>query len=211
MLLNEYTDKLVKVTFEVELNLPKWKKKYDYKELVTFLDQVEYLHEAALKIAYNELPKNSFRRRNLINENLVIDSFNLDDSLKFSISFFIDFDGLFPYYFALKAMIGVCKKYGKNTDELLKTLKRILLCIQQFIENSPSIKRRIGPKIKALIIDLQDNIYLKNLETLLNDPGFKRIYNSFCKTAITIKNIVSIFEFFEEKVSDKLIEDYNDL
>ena len=201
MLSKEHTENLIKVTFEIDLNPSKGKEKFDYKELVTFLDQVEHIHEAALRIAYSES-----KSRNLKNKKLVIDNLKLDNSLRFSISFFIDFDSLFPYYFALKAIIGVCEKYGKNTGELLKTLKRILLCFQKHIKNSPFIMRRLGAKIKAMIEDLHENIYLKKIEDILEDKKFKRIYNSFCKTAITIKNIVSVFEFLEKVKKDTLID-----
>lgn len=201
MLSKEHTENLIKVTFEIDLNPSKGKEKFDYKDLVTFLDQVEHIHEAALRIAYSES-----KSRNLKNKKLVIDNLKLDNSLRFSISFFIDFDSLFPYYFALKAIIGVCEKYGENTGELLKTLKRILLYFQEYIKNSPFIMRRLGAKIKAMIEDLHENIYLKKIEFILGDKEFKRIYNSFCKTAITIKNIVSVFEFLEKVKEDTLID-----
>jgi hypothetical protein len=201
MLSKEHTENLIKVTFEIDLNPSKGKEKFDYKDLVTFLDQVEHIHEAALRIAYSES-----KSRNLKNKKLVIDNLKLDNSLRFSISFFIDFDSLFPYYFALKAIIGVCEKYGENTGELLKTLKRILLYFQEYIKNSPFIMRRLGAKIKAMIEDLHENIYLKKIEDILGDKEFKRIYNSFCKTAITIKNIVSVFEFLEKVKEDTLID-----
>jgi hypothetical protein len=201
MLSQEYTENLIKVTFEINLDSPKGKEKFDYKELVTFLDQIQHIHEVALRVAYNES-----KSKNLNNEKLVIDSFKLDNSLRFSISFFIDFDSFFPYYFAIKAMIGVCEKYGKNTDDLLKTLKRILLCFQEYIKNSPTILRRLGPKIRDLINNLNENIYLKELEELINNQGFKRIYNSFCKSAISIKNIISYFEFLGKVNKDVLID-----
>ena len=201
MLSKEHTENLIKVTFEIDLNTPKGKEKFDYKELVTFLDQVEHIHEAALRIAYSES-----KSRNLENKKLVIDNLKLDNSLRFSISFFIDFDSLFPYYFALKAIIGVCEKYGKNTGELLKTLKRILLCFQEYIKNNPTILRRLGPKISDMINNLHENIYLKELEELLNNQRFKTIYNSFCKSAISIKNIISFFEFLG-KVNEVVLID----
>jgi len=201
MLSQEYTENLIKVTFEIDLDSPKGKEKFDYKELVTFLDQIQHIHEVALRVAYNES-----KSKNLNNEKLFIDSFKLDNSLRFSISFFIDFDSFFPYYFAIKAMIGVCEKYGKNTDDLLKTLKRILLCFQEYIKNSPTILRRLGPKIRDLINNLHENIYLKELEELINNQGFKRIYNSFCKSAISIKNIISYFEFLGKVNKDVLID-----
>jgi len=201
MLSQEYTENLIKVTFEIDLDSPKGKEKFDYKELVTFLDQIQHIHEVALRVAYNES-----KSKNLNNEKLFIDSFKLDNSLRFSISFFIDFDSFFPYYFAIKAMIGVCEKYGKNTDDLLKTLKRILLCFQEYIKNSPTILRRLGPKIRDLINNLNENIYLKELEELINNQGFKRIYNSFCKSAISIKNIISYFEFLGKVNKDVLID-----
>ncbi len=201
MLSKEHTENLIKVTFEIDLNTPKGKEKFDYKELVTFLDQVEHIHEAALRIAYSES-----KSRNLENKKLVIDNLKLDNSLRFSISFFIDFDSLFPYYFALKAIIGVCEKYGKNTGDLIKTLKKILLCFQEYIKNSPSILRRLGPKTIALIQDLHENIYLKDLEALLNNQTFKRLYYSFCKSAISIKNIISFFEFLG-KVNEVVLID----
>ena len=201
MLSQEYTENLIKVTFEIDLDSPKGKEKFDFKELVTFLDQIQHIHEVASRVAYNES-----KSKNLNNEKLVIDSFKLDNSLRFSISFFIDFDSFFPYYFAIKAMIGVCEKYGKNNDDLIKTLKRILLCFQEHIKNSQTILRRLGPKIRDLINNLHENIYLKELEELINNQGFKRIYNSFCKSAISIKNIISYFEFLGKVNKDVLID-----
>ncbi len=197
---------LVKVTYNFELNPPIEKNKIDYKELVNFLDQLDHLHEKAIQFTFNEISDNFISHKYPGNKNLKFEKVKFDNSFKFSISFFIDIDSLFPYYFAIKTMIGFCEKYGDNTKNLQKTLDRILLCIQKFLTNNIAIRRRIGSKTIILIEDLENNIYVKDLKILLDNPNFKNLYDFFCKSAITIKKTTSEFEFLNQIFEDILID-----
>lgn len=70
MLLNQ-KEEMVKITFQVELLPPKKEPMFDYKELVTFLDNIEHIHENAIKFCYYENIVNS------VDERLFLERFSL--------------------------------------------------------------------------------------------------------------------------------------
>jgi hypothetical protein len=57
-----------------------------------------------------------------------------------------------------------------------------------------------------LIFNHEQSDYFGEIEKLLNNPQFKRLYESFCKTALTFKKITALFEFLDMNESDILIE-----
>jgi hypothetical protein len=202
-------ENLVKITFTFEIIPPKEKGQFDFKELVTFLDQIEHIHENALRFAYKDISNKKVENKLLDFHRLKFEKVNLDKLYRFSVSFNLDLDLLFPYYLVIKTIISLCEKYGKNLENLMETFKRILLCIQNLIRKNKDILRRIGPKTIGLIDDLQSDIHIKEIEELLTKPRFSKVYDFFCKTAITFKSIISFFEFMDQTHED-IILDNND-
>ena len=209
MLLNESADNLVKVTFEFALNPPKGKEKYDYKDLVNFLDQIEQIHENAIKFCYDENTRNSADERLFLEQfSLKLDNVFLKNNLNISISFDIHIDTVIPYYFALKILLNICEKYGSNTKHLRKTIEEFLMCLRDYLNKNKFLIKRIGPKTMDLIFNHEKSDYLREFEKLLNDRQFKRLYNSICKSALSFRKITANFKFYDKTKEDTLIENY---
>jgi hypothetical protein len=206
MLLNQKAE-FVKVTFEIELFPPKIEGKFNYKELVTFLDNIEHIHEYAIMFSLGDNNFNESKKRKLLEPySLSLEDVFLKDKLTISLSFNIHIESVFPYYFALKILLNICEKYGSSIDKLHESIENLLLCLQNYIENNTFLKRRIGQKTLDLIFNHEKSDYFGEIEKLLNNQEFKRLYNSFCKTALTFKKITAFFEFLDITEKDTLLE-----
>jgi hypothetical protein len=206
MLLNQ-KEELVKVTFEIELFPPKIEGKFDYKELVTLLDSIEHIHEYAIMFSLGDNNFNESKERKLLEPySLSLEDVFLKDKLTISLSFIIHIESVFPYYFALKILLNVCEKYGSNIDKLHESIENLLLCLQNYIKNNNFLRRTIGLKTLDLIFNHEKSDYFGEIEKLLSNPQFKRLYNSFCKTALTFKKITVLFEFLDKIEKDTLLE-----
>jgi|688.fasta_scaffold204902_2 hypothetical protein len=206
MLLNQEAE-FVKVTFEIELFPPVKEGKFDFKELVSFLDSTEHIHEHAIMFSLGNNNFNESKERKLLEPySFCLEDVFLKENLSITLSFNIHIDSIFPYYFALKILLKVCETYGSNIDKLHESIENLLLCLQNFLKDKIFLRRRIGPKTMDLIFNHEQSDYFGEIEKLLNNPQFKRLYESFCKTALTFKKITALFEFLDMNESDILIE-----
>jgi hypothetical protein len=206
MLVNQ-NEEYVKIIFEIQLFPPVKEGKFDYKELVTFLDSIEHIHEHAIMFSLGDNNFNESKERRILEPySLSLEDVFLKDKLTISLSFNIHIESVFPYYFALKILLNICEKYGSNIDKLYESIENLLLCLQNFLKDKIFLRRRIGPKTMDLIFNHEKSDYFGEIEKLLNNPQFKRLYNSFCKTALTFKKITALFEFLDITEKDTLIE-----
>jgi hypothetical protein len=137
---------------------------------------------------------------------LKIESAILKTDFNISISFNIPLDSVFPYYFALKMLLKICERYGSNTQNLNQTIEKLLLCFRSYIQSKNFLVRRIGPKTIELISNQKTSSHIRDFQKLLENPNFKKLYNSFCTTAITIKKITTFFKFYDQTDVDTLFD-----
>jgi hypothetical protein len=136
----------------------------------------------------------------MVSHKLNIEQITQNSPLKLLISFTIDVDYVVPYIAILKIFFKLCKKYGAKTDHLENTLNSI--------RNS-----LLNTLIKYNILDInwnneinEDSFYSKFMR-LMDDEKFRKAYNSFCKTGITITDFLSITKYLSsDGIKDNILE-----
>lgn len=186
-------DKKAKVQFEIELTSVEKDGNFDFQELTEFLQQLNYIHNRAIRLTQQEYQGREFDEADILDyHKLNIEQITKNSPLKLLISFTIDVDYLVPYISILKIFFKLCKKYGATTNHLENTLNSIRNTLFSALMKYNVLKISSNNEIN------EDSFYSK-LMRLMDDEKFRKAYNSFCKTGITISKFISITTYFENE------------
>ena len=179
-------DKKAKVQFEIELVSEEKDGNFDFQELTEFLQQLNYVHNRAIRLTQQEYQGRLFEEADILDyHKLNIEQITQNSPLKLLISFTIDVDYLVPYIATLKIFFKLCKKYGATTNHLENTLNSIRNTLLSTLRKYNVLNISSNSEIN------EDSFYSK-LMRLMDEEKFRKSYNSFCKTGITISKFISI-------------------
>lgn len=202
LLLLLFGDQQAKIKFEIELSSSDKDGDFDYEELMDFLSQIQYVHNRTIRLTQKEYEGREFEETDILDyHKLRVEKISQNSPLKLIISFTLDYDYVIPYLTAIKIFFKLCKKYGATAVQLENTATSIRnTLLRNFIKYDFLNLKNID-KIK------EDSFYYKFMR-LMDDEKFRKAYNSFCKTGITITKFLSITEhFFGSKViQDDILE-----
>lgn len=199
-----YEEQTSKIKFELTFQ-KKEGENVSLSELNDFLKIIENLHKKILLvtqpeyqksgegftssdislISYHELNVIKFCRRN-----------PFDLTLEFNLATF----GIGPYFAIWKILINICKRYGKDTKDLNKTISDCLFFFEKLFNELKN--ERIDNQISSVLgIPLSfENLESftkelnENLRKILTNKTTIYIYNKFCSSAIFITDCVAIIE-----------------
>lgn len=182
------------------------------RQFTDFLDSINTIHQYILLLTQPEYKKDLSAIENIENitflsyHQLEIEKIRRENPFFLTLSLRIAADGIINYWTYWEILISICKRYGKSTDELAKTIEIVLMGLSKI---SGSIKQLIlNSKLREILGDNLEEDYLgnmineieKSIIKLLKNPKFSKIYNSFCTTSIVITEAISYFNF--DKVED---------
>jgi hypothetical protein len=177
------------------------------EELNEFLDAISKLHEYAI---LNTQPEYFENHKPSIHNSKVLEYHKLEvtqicrkNPFDVELTFYIIKEGLITYWPMIKALLFLCRRYGKNSNQLSGTIEYLRNQFERFFDllmiNSTLSKLLVFLKI----YDDKEKLFEKlssNLSRLMSDPKFREYYDKFCSTSIIITNLVSIVEDLNEKM-----------
>lgn len=176
-------------------------------ELNEFLDSVSKLHEYVI---LNTQPEYMESNRQTLHNSKVFDHHKLQvtqicrkNPFDIELTFYIIKEGLITYWPMIKALLFLCKRYGKNTNHLSGTIEHMRMQLERLFDRLMlnSVLSRLSGFLK--IYDNKEKLFEKlssNLLRLMSDKKFRECYDKFCSTSITIISLVSNVEELDEKI-----------
>jgi hypothetical protein len=182
-----------KIQFEIELKSADFDDNFDFEELTEFLNQIHYIHNRSIRLTQKEYEGREFEVTDILDyHKLRIEKISQNSPLKLILSFTLDYDYVVPYLAALKIFFKLCKKYGATTDQLENSVNSLRNTLFKTFNNHKKLNTKSVEQIN------KDSFYSKFMR-LMDDEKFRKAYNSFCKTGITITKFISITEYFENE------------
>jgi hypothetical protein len=178
------------------------------EELTEFLDAVSKIHEYAI---LNTQPEYAdIKTSIMMNTSKVLDYHKLEvkqicrkNPFDIELSFYLVQEGLITYWPFIKALMEICKRYGKNINSLQETLQNIHnlfdLLYSKYHRNL--ILSLLSRSLKYL--DDKTELFEKinqKFTLLITNKMFRKYYEKFCSTSITVTNLVSLVEDLNEKL-----------
>ena len=194
-------DNRAKIQFEIELSSTEKDGNFDFEELTEFLNQIHYIHNRTIRLTQKEYEGREFEEADILDyHKLRVEKINQNSPLKLFISFTLDYDYAVPYLAALKIFFKLCKKYGATTNQLEKTVSSIRNTLFLALGKYDILNLKHIDKIN------NDSFYSKFM-SLMDDEKFRKAYNSFCKTGITITDFLSITKYLSsDGIKDNILE-----
>jgi hypothetical protein len=190
------------IQFEIELSSSDKDGNFDFEELTKFLSQIHYIHNRTIRLTQKEYEGREFEEADILDyHKLRIENISQNSPLKLVISFALDYDYVIPYLTALKIFFKLCKKYGATTVQLENTVTSIRNTLFATLRKFEVLNTKNIDKVK-------DDLFYSKFMHLMDDEKFRKAYNSFCKTGITITKFLSITEHFfgSEVIQDDILE-----
>ena len=178
------------------------------EELTEFLDAVSKIHEYVILQTQPEYA--DIRTPIIINASKVLDYHKLEvkhlcrkNPFDIELTFYLVQEGLITYWPFIKALMEICKRYGKNVNSLEETLQ----IIRAFFDELYAKYHRnllLSLLSKSLrYLDNKTELFEKisrKFTLLMANQIFRKYYDKFCSTSITITNLVSLVEDLNEKI-----------
>ena len=121
------------------------------------------------------------------------------------------------HFWALwKVLIKICKKYGKTTKDLQVTLETLIYFLEDIYIELKSENRinKINRLKNQEIINVAKNEIFNKLHThvynFLKNKKAQDLYNSFCKSSITMTEIISSSESLKKRIDFLLNDEINE-
>jgi hypothetical protein len=192
----------IKMSFEA----PKGKNP-SLEELNSFLDALSNLHEYAI---LSTQPEYMDVKGPILTARKVLDYHKLEvkqicrkNPFDLELTFYIIQEGLITYWPFIKALIRMCKRYGRTANNLEETLSEIKRLFDELYSKYYRIAF-ISSIIRVLkIFDERTQLFEKlmsNLKHLMSDRKFREYYDLFCSSAIAITSIISFVDEFDESL-----------
>jgi hypothetical protein len=199
-------EKQVKVTLFIQLkNLEG--ADYDFQQFINFLDGIELVHLKSLALSQSNHNLQTVKISNRKNyPKLRLEKIEMNSPLSLVLSFTINLDDLFPYLFFVKAFFRLCKRYGRDIQNLEETIDGILKWLLKILKKSTVIRRRISPETIGFMAGKDIGKLRDLIQLILKDPSFRRTYNFFCKSGITFTEFVSVIEILDEEFRIDLLD-----
>jgi hypothetical protein len=130
---------------------------------------------------------------------LEIEQIRRENPFFLTLSFRLVAGGVNSYWALWKILIDICKRYGKDSKDLVKTIQK---AFQNLEHISPRFKQlRIDNNIDGVIGSDNKNEYndlidkMKNkVLTALKNPDFIKYYDFLCLNSIMITDFISMFD-----------------
>ncbi len=176
-------------------------------ELNEFLDAVSKIHEYVIlntQPEYFENHKPSIHNSNVFDyHKLKVTQICRKNPFDLELTFYIIQEGLITYWPMIKALLFLCRRYGRNANQLSGTIEYLRNRFERFFDRFMlgSVLSKILSFLK--IYDDKERLFEKlssNLSRLMSDPKFREFYDKFCSTSITITNLISLVEDLNEKL-----------
>jgi|GEM_PF-3969248 len=196
-------------TGKVTINLSfkdKDKAPVSLEQLMDFFNSVNQLHKSVVFMTQPEYKKNANNLEKIDEVSLLsyhqldIETINRENPFFLTLTFRLVAGGAVSYWAMWKILISICKRYGKNTDDLTKTIEEVF----KGLENVSSwLKQlRLHSKINEVLDDDKEKDELKELKKdtkkkvldALKNKKFNSIYNSLCYGSIVITDAFSTFD-----------------
>jgi len=178
------------------------------EELNEFLDAVSKLHEYAI---LNTQPEYAdIKGPLMMNTAKVLDYHKLEvnhlcrkNPFDIELTFYLVQEGLITYWPFIKALMEICKRYGKNVKSLEETLQNIRTFFDELYAKYH--RNLLLSALSSVLRYFDDNTKLfekisRKFTLLMANPKFKDYYDKFCSTSITITSLVSLVEDLSEKI-----------
>ena len=208
-----YAPETIKVSFKIKFrNVDK--NPVELEQLLEFLKNINDSHKVTLFLTQKEYQKDG-SDLSRYKEDLLLSYHQLqtgkitrENPFYFEFSFYILPDGLSMYWTIWKVLIEICKRYGNSSDNLRKTIEKILNEDISIISTKvKKAKRQI--KLKELLENQNSSLKMDLLVEqiklwlfqILSDPKFKKIYDSFCTNSIEITDLISNVENLLEQIN----------
>jgi hypothetical protein len=196
-----------KVTIQMTFQAPSGENP-SLDELNEFLDAVSKLHEYVILQTQPEYA--DIKTPIMINTSKVLDYHKLEvrhicreNPFEIELTFYLVQEGLITYWPFIKALMEICKRYGKNVNNLEETLQNI----RAFFDDLYAKYHRnlLLSLLSSSLKFLDDRTKLferisRKFTLLMSNPMFRNYYDKFCSTSITITNLVSLVEDLNEKM-----------
>jgi hypothetical protein len=192
----------IKITFEA----PKGQNP-SLDELNEFLYAISKIHEYVI---LNSQPEYFENHKPSIHNSKVFDYHKLEvtqicrkNPFDVELTFYIIKEGLITYWPLIKTLLFLCKRYGKNTNQLSGTIEYLRNQFERFFDGFmlDSVLSKLLAFLK--IYDDKERLFEKlssNLSRLMTEPKFREYYDKFCSTSITITSLVSEVKDLDEKL-----------
>jgi hypothetical protein len=194
-------DQRAEIQFQIELSSSDKDGNFDFEELTEFLSQIHYIHNRTIRLTQKEYEGREFEEADILDyHKLRVEKISKNSPLKLFLSFSLDSDSVIPYIAALKIFFKLCKKYGATTNQLEKTVSSIRNTLFLALGKYDILNLKHIDKIN------NDSFYSKFM-SLMDDEKFRKAYNSFCKTGITITDFLSITKYLSsDGIKDNILE-----
>lgn len=187
----------IKVKFQLTFEAPKGENP-NLEEFNEFLTALSNIHEQVVLYTqpeyFDALPST---RQVLDYHKLKIEKLCRKNPFDITLTFQIIQEGLITYWPIIKALIYFCKKYGKNSTDLEKTLAEFRRFFYGIYDKLYRLNHLSSFYPVLKVFDNKDNLFAKmnkNFTRMMTSRAFKVNYDKFCNTAITITDFVSIIE-----------------
>ena len=182
------------------------------QELADFLLAISKIHEFAILNSQTEYTPEFTTNQNRIRifpfHDLETITFCRKNPFEVELSFCTLKEGVVNYLTFLKVLLFICKRYGKNSNELSISIDNLRLLMNRISECLIS-NELISKYLELLNNNLDLETYLENLndklQKTLRNEAFRKHYNKICRTSLTITRLVSsvpemneTFDFFRE-------------
>ena len=181
------------------------------EQLTDFLNTINELHRRVLYLTQPEYVKDSASFDNidkismLSYHQLEIEKIRRENPFFLTLSFRLVTGGVTSYWALWKILIDICKRYGKDSNDLAKTIQEAFRGLESI---SSKLKQlRIDSKIVDVIGSDGNNEYKDSIDkmknkviTALKNPDFMKYYDNLCLNSIMITDFVSMFD--PEKITD---------
>ena len=181
------------------------------EQVTDFLNTINELHRRVLYLTQPEYVKDSASFDNidkismLSYHQLEIEKIRRENPFFLTLSFRLVTGGVTSYWALWKILIDICKRYGKDSNDLAKTIQEAFRGLESI---SSKLKQlRIDNKIDDVIGSDGKNEYkdsivkMKNkIITALKNPDFMKYYDNLCLNSIMITDFISMFD--PEKITD---------
>jgi hypothetical protein len=194
-------DNRAKIQFEIELSSTDKDGNFDFEELTEFFRQIHYIHNRTIRLTQKEYEGREFEEADILDyHKLRVEKISQNSPLKLLISFTLDYNYVVPYLAALKIFFKLCKKYGATTNELENTVSSIRNMLFGALNKYNILNLKQIDQINS------DSFYTKFMR-LMDDEKFRKAYNSFCKTGITITEFISKTKYLDfDDINDDILE-----
>lgn len=159
---------------------------------VLYLTQPEYIKDANAFENYDKLSMLSYNQ-------LEIEKIKRENPFFLTLSFRLVTGGVTSYWAFWKILISICKRYGKDSKNLIKTIEEAFIELEHI--SSKFRQLRIDSKIDAVLGLKDSGEYTEYIDSVkqkivnaLKNPDFMKYYDLLCLNSIMITDFTSKFD-----------------